>query len=162
MSLNSHLLSLFKYSKCVRELNKCALQDLSVNSFEQLCINFANEQLQQFVNKALVAQEQVSVSSAIILTIYSHIFPSLEANYENINTLSRLYYLDLMGTCFNLHLPIPMGPAIVILEIPYHKCGFSDTCYALEIINTLGNKTSGWLCVFVRRNTVQSRSSGIQ
>ncbi|KTG39999.1 hypothetical protein cypCar_00014932, partial [Cyprinus carpio] len=33
-------------------------EDLSVNSFEQLCINFANEQLQQFVNKALVAQEQ--------------------------------------------------------------------------------------------------------
>lgn len=35
------------------------LQDLSVNSFEQLCINYANEQLQQFVNKALVTQEQV-------------------------------------------------------------------------------------------------------
>ncbi|CAM4711113.1 unnamed protein product [Leuciscus chuanchicus] len=38
-------------------------EDLSVNSFEQLCINFANEQLQQFVNKALVAQEQEEYSA---------------------------------------------------------------------------------------------------
>lgn len=36
------------------------LQDLGVNSFEQLCINFANEQLQHFVNKAVISQEQVS------------------------------------------------------------------------------------------------------
>ncbi|KAK1794094.1 hypothetical protein P4O66_011000 [Electrophorus voltai] len=33
-------------------------EDLGVNSFEQLCINFANEQLQTFVNKALGSQEQ--------------------------------------------------------------------------------------------------------
>ncbi|KAM6896932.1 LOW QUALITY PROTEIN: unconventional myosin-XVB [Xenentodon cancila] len=33
-------------------------EDLGVNSFEQLCINFANEQLQHFVNKALISQEQ--------------------------------------------------------------------------------------------------------
>ncbi|XP_052467709.1 unconventional myosin-XVB-like [Carassius gibelio] len=38
-------------------------EDLGVNSFEQLCINFANEQLQQFVNKALVAQEQEEYSA---------------------------------------------------------------------------------------------------
>jgi len=36
------------------------LQDLGVNSFEQLCINFANEQLQHFVHKAVISQEQVS------------------------------------------------------------------------------------------------------
>lgn len=36
------------------------LQDLGVNSFEQLCINFANEQLQHFVTKAVISQEQVS------------------------------------------------------------------------------------------------------
>ncbi|XP_072568888.1 unconventional myosin-XVB [Paramormyrops kingsleyae] len=33
-------------------------EDLGVNSFEQLCINFANEQLQHFINKAVVSQEQ--------------------------------------------------------------------------------------------------------
>ncbi|XP_046710603.1 LOW QUALITY PROTEIN: unconventional myosin-XVB [Silurus meridionalis] len=33
-------------------------EDLGVNSFEQLCINFANEQIQQFMNKAIVSQEQ--------------------------------------------------------------------------------------------------------
>lgn len=36
------------------------LQDLGVNSFEQLCINYANEQLQQFVTRAVISQEQVS------------------------------------------------------------------------------------------------------
>ncbi|XP_062860004.1 unconventional myosin-XVB [Trichomycterus rosablanca] len=38
-------------------------EDLGVNSFEQLCINFANEQIQQFMNKASVSQEQEEYSS---------------------------------------------------------------------------------------------------
>ncbi|KAM4623634.1 unconventional myosin-XVB [Polymixia lowei] len=38
-------------------------EDLGVNSFEQLCINFANEQLQHFVNKAVVSQEQEEYST---------------------------------------------------------------------------------------------------
>lgn len=44
----------------MRRHGSCVLpQDLGVNSFEQLCINFANEQLQHFVNKAVISQEQV-------------------------------------------------------------------------------------------------------
>ncbi|XP_037547493.1 unconventional myosin-XV-like [Nematolebias whitei] len=38
-------------------------EDLSVNSFEQLCINLANEQLQHFVNKAVISQEQEEYSA---------------------------------------------------------------------------------------------------
>ncbi|KAM6899108.1 unconventional myosin-XVB [Lycodopsis pacificus] len=38
-------------------------EDLGVNSFEQLCINFANEQLQHFVNKAVISQEQEEYST---------------------------------------------------------------------------------------------------
>ncbi|XP_030611227.1 unconventional myosin-XV [Archocentrus centrarchus] len=38
-------------------------EDLGVNSFEQLCINFANEQLQHFVNKAVITQEQEEYSA---------------------------------------------------------------------------------------------------
>eukprot|EP00062_Callorhinchus_milii_P004476 gi/632943691/ref/XP_007887085.1/ PREDICTED: unconventional myosin-XV-like [Callorhinchus milii] len=33
-------------------------EDLGVNSFEQLCINFANEQLQHFFTRAVLTQEQ--------------------------------------------------------------------------------------------------------
>ncbi|CAJ1080563.1 unconventional myosin-XV [Xyrichtys novacula] len=38
-------------------------EDLGVNSFEQLCINFANEQLQHFVNRAVISQEQEEYSA---------------------------------------------------------------------------------------------------
>ncbi|KAF7642283.1 hypothetical protein LDENG_00260960, partial [Lucifuga dentata] len=38
-------------------------EDLGVNSFEQLCINFANETLQHFVNMAVISQEQEEYST---------------------------------------------------------------------------------------------------
>ncbi|XP_070708045.1 unconventional myosin-XVB [Pempheris klunzingeri] len=38
-------------------------EDLGVNSFEQLCINFANEELQHFINKAVISQEQEEYSA---------------------------------------------------------------------------------------------------
>lgn len=37
-----------------------SLQDLGVNSLEQLCINFANERLQHFFSQTVIAQEEVS------------------------------------------------------------------------------------------------------
>ncbi|XP_015251656.1 PREDICTED: unconventional myosin-XV-like [Cyprinodon variegatus] len=41
-------------------------EDLEVNSFEQLCINFANEQLQHFLNKTLISQEQCSLFGTVM------------------------------------------------------------------------------------------------
>ncbi|XP_078240193.1 unconventional myosin-XV-like [Pogona vitticeps] len=36
----------------------CHLQDLGVNSLEQLCINFANEHLQHFFSRRVIAEEE--------------------------------------------------------------------------------------------------------
>lgn len=66
------------------------MQNLGVNSFEQLCINFANEHLQHFVNKAVITQEQVSVLytahelSTIRVTHYKRVLHILNKLFRNI------------------------------------------------------------------------------
>ncbi|TNN50581.1 Unconventional myosin-XV [Liparis tanakae] len=47
-------------------------EDLGVNSFEQLCINFANEQLQHFVHKAVISQEQATDHTFLQKCHYHH------------------------------------------------------------------------------------------
>ncbi|XP_053270170.1 unconventional myosin-XVB [Pleuronectes platessa] len=66
-------LSPSKMDSTVGVLDIYGFEDLKVNSFEQLCINFANEQLQHFVNKAVISQEQEEYSAEQIQWNFMHL-----------------------------------------------------------------------------------------
>ncbi|GCC19299.1 hypothetical protein chiPu_0018312 [Chiloscyllium punctatum] len=56
----NHCLMPVEMDSSVGIVDVYGFEDLGVNSFEQLCINYANEQLQHFFSQAVLAQEQVN------------------------------------------------------------------------------------------------------
>lgn len=81
-------------------LDIAGFENFEVNSFEQLCINVSNEQLQYFFNQHIFSWEKKDLENEGVKT--SHI------SFTN-NSLILTMFIDVSYTCtVDVHLSLPL------------------------------------------------------